>query len=149
MSAADVGLYLSLLRDSEGTPYVYGAKGLPGQVGLDCSGTVSDALWDAHDDVDRRRNWNAHRYWSDLPRTTEPKAGDLCLYGSAERANHIMTLMPDGRVFGACGGDSTTTSVAEAHRVGAAVRFRSGPAYRKDLLGCVVTHASVHKKVVR
>ncbi len=139
MSTA-VDFYLECLVELEGVPYVYGAKGLPGQVGLDCSGTVSDALWDAHDNVDRRRNWNAQRYWTDLPHTETPLPGDFCLYGTEKRADHIMTLMPGGRVFGASGGDSTTTSVAEAHRIGAAVHYKPTVRYRKpdDFLGYVV-----------
>ncbi len=141
MIPAPIELFLAALLRRQGMPYRYGGKGMPGEgPGIDCSGTASGALRDAGDKVDRRPGWSANRYWTDLPHTETPEPGDFCLYGADGHANHIMTLMEGGKVFGACGGDHTTTTVEEAKRIGACVRWRSGPHYRNpdDLLGFVV-----------
>jgi hypothetical protein len=138
-----VALYLLELVKVEGYPYCwpvpennFSGKGLPGSKFLntrDCSGTVTAAIL-AAGGPDLRAEWNADRMWREWMPTDKPEPGDLAFYG-ALRISHVMSLMPDGRVFGACGGDSRTVSPAIAAETGACVKYRSAPGYRRDFAG--------------
>lgn len=115
----------------EGLPYVWGAKG-PDR--FDCSGLVTFLLW-RMPAVDWRDTHNCHALWNVLPETKEPKPMDLAFYGRPAHPSHVLLVWGDGRVFGACGGNSSTRDVETAQRIHAAVKFRPKVEYRPDLLG--------------
>jgi len=130
----------------KGTPYCWPApangymgKGLQrpeAPEALDCSGTVTCGLFNATSGrVDWRANHNAARLWVELKATAAPKPGDLAFYGRPGRVTHVMTVVGDGRVVGACGGNSDTLSVEIARKMGARVKYRPSAKYRPDLLG--------------
>ncbi len=139
--------YLTALLKQEGFPYIWpceangwSAKGRLGcdyPDGRDCSGAVTWALWKAgYPDV--RANTSAQKMWTEWRRTDSPEAGDLILYGRDKHASHVMTLLADGTVFGATGGNSDTTTPAQAFKHGACVQHRPSPEYRPDRVGAVV-----------
>lgn len=100
--------------------------------GLDCSGFICAGILVATKGrVDWRHKWTSDRMHKELPCTAHPKPGDLVVYGTAERANHVMVWVGDGRVLGACGGDSGTTTAALARARGARVQYRPRADYRK------------------
>lgn len=99
--------------------------------GADCSGFVSGGIYVAtRGQVDLRTTWNADRFHKELPCTATPKPGDLAVYGRPEKANHVMVVVGDGRVLGACGGGHGTTTEAIARSKGARVRYRPKADYR-------------------
>ena len=118
--------FLDAAKRIEGKPYVYGTDG-PDT--FDCSGVVAYCLLHAAG-LDWRKTWWADRMREKLPPTVTPAPGDLALY-----PGHVMLVWGDGRVFGACGGDSTTTSIERALKRAARVRFRRTVDYRPDFLG--------------
>lgn len=147
--------FLEWAKAREGCPYVWAAKG--GHVtsvegkqvpAYDCSGFIvcgleavgwdpiparlSDAPW-----ISINHLWRGHPDFKriKLARTQEPRAGDLAIYGTPQRATHGMILWENGHVIGACGGNQHTVTPALAARVGAKVRFRPSALYRSDLLG--------------
>lgn len=136
--------FLGRLVAQENFPYVWpdeanhwSGKGLAHclyPTGRDCSGTTTFPLWEVAPELDRRATYSADRIWREYPGTKTPQAGDHALYGANGKVTHIMTLMPDGRVFGACGGGSGTLHPTP----GAYVMYRQGPFYRKDCVGFVV-----------
>lgn len=150
-------LFLGYVELQAGCPYVWGGKGeaLWTKSGLhrhtfggnvfDCSGLVTRGLKEAGG-PDWRLMRGADSMWngtkrSDSPgwmyepleRTTTPLAGDLVFYGGPNKSTHVEVVMPDGRYFGAIGGDQHTV-VPNALK--ARVRYRNTP--RKDLLGFAV-----------
>jgi len=125
--------FLVKALEQEGKPYVWGTKG-PNT--FDCSGLVTFCLYETSE---HRLHWrmshNAELLWKGLPHTPKPVAGDLIFYGHGDYATHVMILMPDGRPYGASGGNSATTSPEIAKAIGAKVQYRSKVTYRPDLLG--------------
>lgn len=99
--------------------------------GTDCSGFVcAGVLVATKGRIDWRNRWWADRMHHELPVTTHPRPGDLAVYGTPEKATHVMVVVGDGRVLGACGGDSTTKTKELAIARGARVRFRPKADYR-------------------
>jgi len=124
-----------------GTPYRWGGK--DPATGLDCSGFITFALWQATG-KDFRETHNTDRMWWEWAPARFPRAGDLAFFGGTgpNDVDHVMMVLPlDGDVelpellVGACGGDRTTTTVREAIRRKACVQVRQGTSYRPDFRG--------------
>lgn len=108
----------------------------------DCSGAVTIALWAATEGrIDLRATHNAQALYTLSQKLSGPEEalpGDLVFYGPGKNAiNHVMvciepSLHGDYRVFGACGGDSKTTTPELAKKIGARVRYRNRINYRPD-----------------
>lgn len=136
----EIQAFLNCMRMQSGFPYTwpteenrYSGKGLPGCLyphGRDCSGSISFALRGAGDATDRRADWNAHRYYSELEKTDRPEAGDLVVYVRNGHGVHIEAVMEDGRYYGAIGGDEGCTSPELAKQRDARVKYRESP-YRR------------------
>lgn len=128
--------YLDEAMRQLGKPYIWGSKGQNGT--FDCSGLVTWCL-KAVGGPDFRSMHNCARIWSEFPITLQPKPGDLVLYGKGSgfsaHASHVMIWVGDGRVLGACGGDSSTKTVELAAARGARVRYRAKVDYRAGFLG--------------
>jgi murein DD-endopeptidase len=118
--------FLARARRLEGLPYVWAADG---PHAFDCSGLVCYCLAEVGG-PDWRATHRCQTLWEALPPTREPQPGDLALYGTPGHATHVMLVVGDGRVYGACGGDSTTTSPELALQRGARVRYRLKVEYR-------------------
>jgi cell wall-associated NlpC family hydrolase len=106
---------------------------------FDCAGLFTSALH-ALNGPDWRASRGAHDLATLLPKVSAERiaqapvpAGTLACYGSPERISHVMLLLEDGRVFGAAGGGSDTTSPEIAKKQKAAVKYRPRAAYRPDL----------------
>lgn len=133
-------LYMRAILSMEGVPYVWGGK-YP-HPGLDCSGLVTLGLYLAGG-CDTRRTVNTDTMWSTWQKVLEgdAKPGDLCIYGynpdNPWDVAHVMTLMEDGRVYGACGGDRSTITPELARRRSAKVQYRAEVRYRPDFRGYV------------
>lgn len=116
----------------------YSGKGLKGALypnTHDCSGTVTDALYQVTG-VDLRSTHNAQKLHDECDSLSAPEEGCLVFYGkSPTQVSHVMTYMADGRVFGASGGNSKTVTPDIAKSIGAKVKYQSGPKYRPDLIG--------------
>lgn len=128
--------FLAATLSREGRPYLFAQKG-PNT--FDCSGLVTWSIWTAGG-VDLRRTFAASTMWERFEPCQRPAPGELALalYGfpaDPPVVDHVMVVMPDGRVYGACGGDRGTTTLAIAKLRGAKVQYRSGPDYRPDFLG--------------
>jgi hypothetical protein len=143
------------LVEQAGKPYLWCGKGERRMVdgaGLvacfDCSGLVTVGLVAAgYPPICTRLGCDARgrtlvgyhsaqRLWNDLEPTGLPFALDLAFYGRNERhVEHVMFVWGDGRVYGSCGGNSSTTDPSEALRRGQGVKFRPHPKYRPDLVG--------------
>jgi len=133
--------FLDLVAAQEGAPYVWAGKGefvagkrhtFAGSDGqpclvFDCSGLVTWSLrkcgWQSP------RELNSHGMWMHWRRTDKPQPGDLIIYGQPGKASHVEVLMPDGRYFGAIGGNSKTLKPTP----GAACQYRRKR--RDDVLG--------------
>lgn len=103
----------------------------------DCSGLITAGLYAATGKrIDWRANTNAQFLLKkSQPLTDKQAKGKACLafYGPAmNMINHVMLVLPDGRSFGACGGNSAVTSPEIAAKKGARVRYRATHAYRPD-----------------
>lgn len=125
--------FLAAAMSRIGMPYVWCAKG-PHQ--FDCSGLVTWALQQAGG-PDLRAMHNTTKLWLELPATQHPEPGDLAFYTSSPEhdVDHVMVLGPLGIVFGAAGGDHTTTSLVEALRRKARVRVEPCADYRPGFRG--------------
>lgn len=121
-------LFLARALSFIGTPYLWNGKT---PTGVDCSGLVTLALWEAGG-PDWRATHDSERLYAVLPPVKSPLPGDLAFYGRPDDIDHVMVWLPLGLVFGACGGGRTTTSVAEANRVQARVKVRESLHYRPD-----------------
>lgn len=122
------------LLAQKGKLYVWNADG-PDY--FDCSGLVAGAMF-VLGLGDVRKTYRSVEMFAKF----EPvafklaKPGDLVFYGSPERVSHVDFLWGDGRVFGAGGGDETTTTPELAmRRRGACVRFKAHHLYRPGLRG--------------
>lgn len=117
------------------TPYRWGAKG---PLRFDCSGLVTYCIHQVGG-PDYRETYNAQRLFNEfqkLEADEKPRPGDLCFYGmNDQHITHVMVNMGDGTVFGATGGDSTTTDDVAAARRGACVKSRASVTYRPDFRG--------------
>lgn len=131
---------------AKGTPYCwpdarngYLGKGLQRPEcpeALDCSGTVTCGLYVAtHGRIDWRADYDAARLWLELKPTDKPKPGDLAFYGMPGRVTHVMTVVGDGRVVGACGGNRDTLSLEIAAKHKARVKYKDDVRYRVDHVG--------------
>lgn len=103
----------------------------------DCSGLITAGIYAATGKrIDWRANTNAQLLLKkSQPLTDKQAKGKACLafYGPAmNMINHVMLVLPDGRSFGACGGNSAVTSPEIAAKKGARVRYRATHAYRPD-----------------
>lgn len=117
----------------QGAPYIWGAKG---PEHFDCSGFVVSGMLDVGlAPVDWLYSHNAARLFAALEPTTNPQPLDLCFWGQPGRVSHVMFLWHDGRVYGATGGNQSTTTVELAAHAGACVRFKSSSNYRPDFRG--------------
>lgn len=134
--APELKLFYEKLLSQEGFPYVWPAetnrwsgKGLPGSKfpnGRDCSGTVTWALHEAGYRPDLRAIASTKWMWANWKDATSPLPGDLVLYRDRNKVIcHVMTLMEDGRVFGADGAGSNCTDPSTAAQLGAKVQWRS------------------------
>lgn len=139
----------------EGAYYRWGGKGetIPEGVFLnegitppkcrelyDCSGLITCAMV-FMGLPDKRQKWNAAGLFLHLQpvSVSDVRPMDLAFYGQltqqGPRIDHVMFHWEDGRVYGACQGNSGTLTLATAHRVGARVRFRNSHMYRPDFRG--------------
>ncbi len=132
---------LDWLLRQEGKPYVWGAKGDfnpdPNKGGelvqcYDCSGLVSVGLklHGVKDCPDGSFN-----QFAKFESTLDPMPLDLAFYGPPKRINHVMWVWGDGRVYGACGGNSSVMTVSAARRINACVKWKSKAKYRPDFRG--------------
>lgn len=142
--------YLQVLYSLENVPYLWSGKGIgKGEehlpLGVDCSGAVTWALWRAGG-PDWRATHNTDRLWAELESVANPRPGVLAFYAPLAPkgpgdVEHVMCCTGgwerDGRVrvFGASGGDSTTTTPALARAQNAQVRFRTSHLYRARFCG--------------
>lgn len=119
------------LQSVLGTPYIWGSR--DPVKGLDCSGAV---VWALRDLGLEPKKWNATA--ADLYKQSSmvliPQVGDLVFYGPLGGVDHVMVYLGDGKVIGASGGGSSTTTVAEAQAKNAAVKVLPID-YRSDRRG--------------
>ncbi len=143
--APELKLFYAELLKQEGFPYVWpseanrwSGKGLPNSMyptGRDCSGTVTSALFNANYRPDLRAIANTRWMWANWKEAPNPLPGDLALYADMKTnvICHVMTLMEDGRVFGADGAGSECYSPEIAKKKNAKVQWRSSPHYGAQL----------------
>lgn len=137
--------YLECALALTGTPYVWGGRT---KKGIDCSGLVVRALYDASLGGLNVLHWWSDRLWTELEPTDKPQPGDLAFYGGSrpDDVSHVEIVlvppggqeMPEGLPLGARGGDSkcTTPEIALAKHPPAIVRATSeGVRYRRDFRG--------------
>jgi cell wall-associated NlpC family hydrolase len=112
-------------------PYLWDGKLLPQEPqGVDCSGLITASLFEAGG-PDLRADWNTQRMFDDWPSPmmlVGPAVlpGDLVLYGNQATGKvwHVMIALGIGElVFGAAGGDHTTTTIEIAEKIGASVQL--------------------------
>lgn len=126
------------LQEQQWAPYIFGSKGgvhaLPGgkQVAcFDCSGLVTCGLLEVGG-PDWRQTHGAAGLFEALGHVDFPAPLDLAAYGPPGHVDHVMFWWGDGRMYGASGGDSTTTTVASALSRRACVHFKTAVSYRPD-----------------
>ncbi len=126
---------VSAARKKLGVPYQWGGGHSPDTWGLDCSGLVIVAAKEAGIHLGAYVP-TADGFYRNLPSVTSPLVGDLALYGSGGKAQHvtIVTSVDPLVTIGANGGDSSTTTPERAEEQGAKVTERAGHV-RKDFLG--------------
>ena len=147
LNGVSINDYLEAIKSFEGEYYCwptsenkYSGKGFLYSIYIntkDCSGTVTAGLYRASGGtVDLRPTHNANALMGLCAEVASDatRAGDLVFYGSGSRATHVMTVMGDGRVYGASGGDSRTVSPTIAKAMNATVRYQKDYKYRKDLI---------------
>lgn len=125
------GAFLAWALQQEGKPYRWNADGPDA---FDCSGLICYGVY-LIGGPDWRATHNCKRLWAELEPTTAPLPGDLVFYGPKGAPNHVMIYTGDGRVYGACGGNSDTTTLEIALEKKAKVRYCSRIHYRPDFLG--------------
>lgn len=133
MTFVDPQRFLGSALALEGRPYQWNGKG---PFAFDCSGLVTWAIWRAGG-PDLRVDHNCKKLWAELEPLAAIQPGDIALafYGPPERVEHVMITVGDGRVFGACGGNSHTLTLEDAERDHARVQFRRTVTYRPGLQG--------------
>lgn len=134
--------YLTKALSLMGVPYIYGGRS---RDGVDCSGVPILALYEATiGGVNLLKGWWTDRLWKELEPVESPRAGDLAFYGGEdpEDVDHAMVVLvppgPDvggGIVFGACNGDSRTTTLDIATARRARVMPKPLVQYRSDFRG--------------
>lgn len=135
--------YLECALSLMGTPYVWAGRT---KKGLDCSGLVVRALYDASLGGLEVLDWWSDRLWNELSPTDKPQPGDLAFYGgnNPRDVSHVEIVLvppggqeiPEGLPLGARGGDSRCTTPEIANKRGARVRVTpEGIRYRRDFRG--------------
>lgn len=119
------------LVEQEGRYYLWGSKGPDN---FDCSGLVTCGLL-AMGLPDWRATHSSARLYSVLDDTMEPLPMDLAFYGPPSGITHVMFVWGDGRVYGACGGNSGTLTLQVAREQKAKVQFRHKVLYRPGFRG--------------
>ena len=87
--------------------------------GLDCSGTVVWALRELGLEP-KKFNATAADLWKQSSLVFIPQIGDLGFYNNPP--THVMVYCGDGKVVGASGGGSSTTTITKAREQGAEVK---------------------------
>lgn len=122
--------FLNFAMRHEGKLYRWGSNG-PDD--FDCSGFIVCGMRQPDVFGASYLDRSCAKFW-EMPKVGVPRPGDLCVYrGRNGQPNHVMVSVDGGltgRVFGACGGDSTTTTPELAAAKGARVQFRRSPNYR-------------------
>jgi len=135
----------ALLRealDLEGTLYQWGGGRSAGDYGVDCSGLVILASKRAGVKLPPCPLATSNGWWQCLPRVSDPRPGDLALYGYAaeNRAVHVELVLSfdgeDAETLGANGGDKDVLSPEVAKERGAFVRHATTRG-RANFLGFV------------
>ncbi len=129
--------FLQVVFDLMGVDYIWNGKD---RRGLDCSGLVTLALYEASGcKLDLRATHNTDALWDELEETAIPDQGDLALYGSnkddPDDMDHVMVVGGGGWLFGASGGGHTCTSVEIARERNAKVKAKYGVNYREGFRG--------------
>jgi cell wall-associated NlpC family hydrolase len=146
--------FLAAAINLVGTPYIYGGRGaIENEAGVDCSGLVALAFWNAGDretgGLFAAMSAQGMMVAGGDPLPHDPKTGrsrsevDLAFYGitrpdgSAHASHVVITLQRDGEgpVLSASGGSSEVDTLQEAHEKDAKVKAFASPGYRKDLIG--------------
>jgi len=126
-------------------PYLWGGKS---REGIDCSGVVTYALWQAGGP-----DWRQTHASSTLLEVLQPVSdlvpGDIVCY-----RRHVMVHVASGIVVGACDGDSKTTTLAIAKERGARVKLKQRYDYRNDIVGLrripfIVDRGDLHHGIVK
>ena len=117
--------------------YQWGGKSLQG---LDCSGLVTWALYEASGHaIDWRNTHNTDLLWTSCPRVSVPQAGDVALYAgtkprNADDVEHAMVHAGFGLVVGMAWGGSADTDALASRAVGKVLQIRD-VGYRTGLVG--------------
>ena len=158
-STVDRAAFMDLVLSKEGCPYVWGGKGFAQwtRTGLqvhgfadaqnhplecfDCAGLITSCLHTLGGQ-DWRAARGAHDLATLLPKLSaeesiNPLPGSVACYGHEDEAgltriSHVMLIVGDGQVFGACQGGSDTLTPEIAKKQGARVRYRPRIRYRAD-----------------
>lgn len=123
-----------------GTPYIYGGRGaVENEPGVDCSGLVALAFWNAGDKETARyfAGLSARGLYAETDEVHGlSRVTDLAFYGPPEKASHVVICLSErGPVISASGGSPFIDTVKEAQEAGAKVRAWATPKYRGDFLG--------------
>lgn len=124
--------FVSVCKAKLGAPYVWGSNG-PDT--FDCSGLVIYGLRKlklitANEDYSARA---LKRMAGEAISNAKP--GDFAFYGRDGNVSHIAISVDGVHFISASGGNSGTTTIDEAKRVHACVKFHSKPDHRPDFLG--------------
>lgn len=135
--------FLAYLESFIGVPYMWGGdfKRWKGgkDFGLDCSGfEQAAAAWQGIDQPGDQTAAGISNYYrskgADYIGIGEEQCGDRVFYGSnASNPTHIVIVTAPGKIIGANGGGSKTTTKAIAKAQGACIKHDKIK-YRKDLL---------------
>lgn len=113
-----------------GAPYRWGGQSWDG---VDCSGFVIKVLR-PFGLLPSKGDWTAQQLSNLFEKTTDPRPGDLVLYGKPTKPSHVMICLDNKTCIGATGGNSDTVSFGDALRQRAFVR-QEPLGYRTDLIG--------------
>lgn len=146
-----VDRFVAAALDVQGTPYIWGGKGVYAwspvkpvamqehadcPVGFDCAGLVTYASLKAGG-KDLTMTWNAQTMFNFLPDAELNVRAHLALYGKGPTVvSHVAIVLGDHKpllLLQAAGGDQTTINYTEAIKRGACVSLGFGG--RQDLLG--------------
>lgn len=123
--------FLNMALRQENKLYRWGSNGEDDT--FDCSGLVVFCMRDPAVFGPSYLDRSCSEFWA-MPKVGVPRPGDLAVYrNKMGLASHVMICIDGGltgRVFGACGGDSSTTTRELAAAKGARVQFRRNPNYR-------------------